>query len=151
MEGELNIRSFEAGDQEQARWLILEGLGEHFGSIDETLNPDLDDILHNYIRAGHVFVVGCMGQDIVGTGALINRGEGISELVRISTRKDSRRRSVGQVIITSLVNLVRLRWHDVITFYKRLDFVEYERTALGVSLELLLAALEQGDTYGTSG
>ena len=163
MEGELYIRSFEAGDQVQARWLVLEGLGEHFGSIDETLNPDLDDILHNYIRAGHVFVVGCMGREIVGTGALINRGEGISELVRISTRKDSRRRSVGQVIITSLVNLARLRgdwriivktnasWHDVITFYKRLDFVEYERTALGVSLQLLLAALEQGDTYGTSG
>src|SRR6266567_3840142 len=108
MEGELYIRSFEAGDQVQARWLVLEGLGEHFGSIDETLNPDLDDILHNYIRAGHVFVVGCMGREIVGTGALINRGVGISELVRISTRKDSRRRSVGRVIITSLVNLARL-------------------------------------------
>jgi hypothetical protein len=37
MEGELCIRSCEAGDQEQARWLILQGLGEHFGSIDETL------------------------------------------------------------------------------------------------------------------
>jgi hypothetical protein len=35
-------------------------------------------------------------------------------------------------------------WHDVINFYKRLDFVEYERTALGVGLELLLAAPEPG-------
>jgi hypothetical protein len=86
MEGELSIRSFEAGDQGQARWLILEGLGEHFGSIDETRNPDLDDILHNYIRAGHVFVVGCMGREIVGTGALIRHSLRTSELVRISTR-----------------------------------------------------------------
>jgi hypothetical protein len=31
----LHIRTFEVGDQEQARWLILEGLGEHFGYIDE--------------------------------------------------------------------------------------------------------------------
>ena len=62
MEGELCIRSFEVGDQEQARWLILEGLGEHFGYIDETLNPDLDDILHNYIIPGHDFVVACMGR-----------------------------------------------------------------------------------------
>lgn len=73
MEHELSIRSFEAGDQEQARWLILEGLGEPFGSIDETCNPDVDDILHHYVRAGHVFMVGCMGREIVGTGALIRR------------------------------------------------------------------------------
>jgi ribosomal protein S18 acetylase RimI-like enzyme len=152
MEGELCIRSFEVGDQEQARWLILEGLGEHFGYIDETLNPDLDDILHNYIIPGHVFVVACMGREIVGTGALISLGEGLSEMVRISTRKDYRRRGIGQAIITYLVNVSRQRddrriivktnasWHDAINLYKRLDFVEYGRTTIGVSLELLLAA-----------
>src|SRR5437763_14720704 len=109
MEGELYIRSFEAGDQEQARWLILEGPGEHFGSIDETRNPDVDDSMHRYIRAGHVFIVGCMGREIVGTGALIRHSERTSELVRISTRKDVRRRGIGQAIITSLVNIARLR------------------------------------------
>jgi GNAT superfamily N-acetyltransferase len=156
MESELCIRSFEVGDQEQARWLILEGLGEHFGYIDETLNPDLDDILHTYLRAGHVFVVAYKGRELVGTGALLSHGAGISELVRISTRKDYRRRGIGQAIVTYLVNVARLRgdrriivktnasWHDAIHLYKRLDFVEYGRTALGVGLELLLAAPEQG-------
>jgi GNAT superfamily N-acetyltransferase len=156
MESELCIRSFEVGDQEQARWLILEGLGEHFGYIDETLNPDLDDILHTYLRAGHVFVVAYKGRELVGTGALLSHGAGISELVRISTRKDYRRRGIGRAIITSLVNVARQRgdqriivktnasWHDAIHLYKRLDFVEYGRTALGVGLELLLAAPEQG-------
>ncbi len=152
MEGELCIRSFEVDDQQQARWLILQGLGEHFGYIDETLNPDLDDILHNYIIPGHVFVVACMGDEIVGTGALILHGEGLSEMVRISTRKDYRRRGIGQAIIAYLVNVARQRgdrriivktnasWHDAINLYKRLDFVEYGRTAIGVGLELLLAA-----------
>jgi GNAT superfamily N-acetyltransferase len=152
MEGELYIRSFEVGDQQQARWLILQGLGEHFGYIDETLNPDLDDILHNYIIPGHVFVVACMGREIVGTGALILHGEGLSEMVRISTRKDYRRRGIGQAIITYLVNVARQRgdrriivktnasWNDAINLYKGLDFVEYGRTAIGVGLELLLAA-----------
>ncbi len=151
MEGELFIRSFEAGDQEQARWLILEGLGEHFGSIDETRNPDVDDIVHHSLRAGHVFLVGCIGREIVGTGALIGHSERTSELVRISTRKDVRRRGIGRAIITALVNIARLRgdrrivaktnasWHEVITFSKCLGFVEYEQTALGVSLELLAA------------
>ncbi len=152
MEGELFIRSFEVGDQEQARRLILEGLGEHFGYIDDTLNPDLDDILHNYLRAGHVFVVACIGQELVGTGALLSHGEGISEMVRISTRRDYRRRGIGQAIVTYLVNVARQRsdrriivktnasWHDAIHLYKRLDFVEYSRTALSIGLELLLAA-----------
>jgi GNAT superfamily N-acetyltransferase len=156
MEGELCIRSFEVDDQEQACWLILEGLGEHFGYIDETLNPDLDDILHNYLRAGHIFVVACMGRELVGTGALISRGEGISEMVRISTRKTYRRQGIGQAIVTSLVNVARQRgdwriivktnasWHDAIHLYQRLGFVEYGRTALGVGLELLLTTPEQG-------
>jgi len=156
MEGELCIRSFEVDDQEQARWLILEGLGEHFGYLDVTLNPDLDDILHNYIIPGHIFVVAYMGRELVGTGALILHGEGISEMVRISTRKTYRRRGIGQAIVTSLVNVARQRgdrriiaktnasWHDAIHLYKRLGFVEYGRTALGVGLELLLTAPEQG-------
>jgi len=156
MEDELYIRSFEAGDQEQARWLILEGLGEHFGYLDETLNPDLDDILHTYLRAGHVFVVACMGRELVGTGALILHGEGISEMVRISTRKTYRRRGIGQAIVTYLVDVARQRgdrriilktnasWHDAIHLYQRLGFVEYERTALGVGLELLLTTVTHG-------
>jgi GNAT superfamily N-acetyltransferase len=152
MEDGLYIRSFEVGDQQQARWLILEGLGEHFGYIDETLNPDLDDILHNYLRAGHGFVVACIGRELVGTGALLSHGEGLSEMVRISTRKDYRRRGIGQAIVTYLVNVARQRgdrriivktnasWHDAINLYERLDFVEFGRTASGVGLELLLAA-----------
>ena len=156
MEDELCIRAFGAGDQEQARWLILQGLGEHFGYIDETLNPDLDDILHNYIVPGHVFVVAYMERELVGTGALLPHGEGISELVRISTRKAYRRRGIGQAIVTYLVNIARQRgdrriivktnasWHDAIHLYTHLGFVAYGHTALGVALELLLAAPEQG-------
>src|SRR5713226_665110 len=153
MEGELCIRSFEVGDQEQALWLILEGLGEPFGYINEKLNPDLDDILQNYIKQGHVFVVACIGREMVGTGALILHGEGISEMVRISTRKTYRRRGIGQAIVTDLVDVARQRgdrriivktnasWHDAIHLYQRLGFVEYERTALGVGLELLLTTV----------
>jgi putative acetyltransferase len=101
---------------------------------------------------GYVFVVACIGRELVGTGALLLHGEGISELVRILTRKDYRRRGIGQTIVTYLVSIARQRgdrriivktnvsWHVAIHLYKRLGFVEYGRTARGVDLELLLAA-----------
>ena len=38
------IRNFEHADQEVVRWLIIEGLGEHWGSIDLSLNQDLNDM-----------------------------------------------------------------------------------------------------------
>ena len=65
------IRSFEPRDQTAARQLILAGLGEHFGWIDETCNPDLDDVTANYVEPGHVFLVAEIGGELVGTGGLI--------------------------------------------------------------------------------
>ncbi len=38
MTSPLTIRPFAPGDQEAARRLILEGLVEHFGFVDEALN-----------------------------------------------------------------------------------------------------------------
>lgn len=35
--------------QERAIAIILEGLEERFGFLDQTLNPDLRDIQHHYI------------------------------------------------------------------------------------------------------
>ncbi|CAA9269377.1 MAG: hypothetical protein AVDCRST_MAG93-2561, partial [uncultured Chloroflexia bacterium] len=40
----LAIRPFTPADQKAARDLVLDGLGEHFGWIDTSRNPDLDDI-----------------------------------------------------------------------------------------------------------
>ena len=41
---ELKIMPFSPVHQEEARRLILEGLGEHWGWIDEKINTDLEDI-----------------------------------------------------------------------------------------------------------
>ena len=147
------IRPFEAVDQAVARRLILEGLGEHFGFIDETLNPDIDDITANYIVAGHVFVVVQDRNDIVGTGALVFRGEGIGQMVRVSVRSDYRRRGIGKAVAEHLIGVARQRglrrllvetnsdWYDAIGLYKRLGFVEYRRSAIGVCMVLDLSQL----------
>lgn len=42
------VGEFHPVDQEAVRSLILAGLGEHWGYIDEGLNPDLRDIASTY-------------------------------------------------------------------------------------------------------
>ena len=45
---EIEIRPFQPENQEDAKNLILAGLGEHWGFIDLTKNPDLDNITATY-------------------------------------------------------------------------------------------------------
>ncbi|MGC8781077.1 MAG: hypothetical protein ACP5UQ_09455, partial [Anaerolineae bacterium] len=65
------IRPFAPTDQPAVRRLILEGLGEHFGVIDETLNPDIDDIAAHYTARGHVFLVAVADDEVIGSAALV--------------------------------------------------------------------------------
>jgi ribosomal protein S18 acetylase RimI-like enzyme len=144
------IRPFEERDQTAARRLILQGLGEHFGFIDESLNPDLNDIMTIYVRAGHSFLVAYSGPELVGTGALITVSSDTGRIVRISTHGDYRRRGIGRTIVTSLLDQARERgyrrvlvetnndWYDAIGLYQRLGFVEYGRNEYGVGMALEL-------------
>ena len=146
----LRIRPFKASDQEAARRLILAGLGEHFGWIDEARNPDLDDIAAHYAAPGHAFVVVQLGDELVGTGALVSEGEGTGRLVRMSVSKEHRRRGIGRALVDYLTAEARRRgysrllvetnndWCDAIGLYERCGFVEYDRDAASVYLALPL-------------
>ena len=72
---DIRIRLFEPEDQAGARRLINEGLGEHFGYVDESQNPDLDDIHNCYVEAGNTFLVTVSGGTVVGTVALLSENE----------------------------------------------------------------------------
>ena len=41
---DLVIRTFASEDQVEVATLILAGLAEHWGEVDESLNPDVDDL-----------------------------------------------------------------------------------------------------------
>ncbi len=56
MSGDLiHLRPFCAADQDAAGALILLGLGEHFGDLDPSLNPDLHNITVSYLDCGQAF------------------------------------------------------------------------------------------------
>jgi GNAT superfamily N-acetyltransferase len=131
----ITVRAFTSADQDAAKALILGGLEEHWGTLDLSLNPDLDDIGQSYGRG--LFLVACCGERIVGTGALLlcAPDDGRSaQIVRMSVAADMRRCGIGRRILGELCDLARARgvrrlvlettsgWHEVIAFYRTFGF-----------------------------
>lgn len=146
------LRAFAPDDQPAARALILEGLGERFGFIDETRNPDVDDIAAHYLTPGHLFLVAELAGVVVGTGALLFEDDGATcQLARVSTRRDLRRQGIARLIVAALLAEARQRgrrrawvetnetWHEAIALYQRLGFTITERRDGLVFLALRLA------------
>ncbi len=144
----LSIRPFQAKDQKAARQVILDGLGGHFGYIDESLNPDIDDIMASYIVPGHVFVVAEVRGNLVGTGALAIEREDIGRIVRLSVQSEHRRKGIGSALMRHLVGIARHSglkrllvetsndWHDAIGLYMSCGFLEYRRDDVSVYMAL---------------
>ncbi len=146
----LSIRSFEPRDQDAARHLILAGLGEHFGWIDETRNPDLDDITANYIARGATFLIAEIDGQLVGTGALIAESADTGRIVRMSVSRLHRRKGIGRALVGQLLDVAKGKgfiqvrvstddgWEDAIGLYRHCGFSEYQRGERGVHLLKLM-------------
>lgn len=129
---EVVIRDFKPEDQQAARSLILQGLAERWGDLDETLNPDLDDIACTY--ADGVFLVAVQDGQLIATGALIPEGDGVGRIVRMSVARSHRRRGIGRQLLQALrewahaLGYHRLvlettsTWADAIAFYQAHGF-----------------------------
>jgi GNAT superfamily N-acetyltransferase len=128
----IKIVPFQRIDQEAVKTLILDGLVEHWGYLDEEKNPDLDDIADSYAHG--IFMVAWLDGEIVGTGAFIPHSDIVVEIVRMSVLKELRMHGIGRKILGELcsradqvgykrVILETTRaWKDVIAFYLKLGF-----------------------------
>ncbi|MFZ6029482.1 MAG: GNAT family N-acetyltransferase [Chloroflexota bacterium] len=123
----LTISRFQPQDQNAAKALILAGLAEHWGFLDTTRNPDLNDIAASYAEA--VFLVARINGKLVGTGALVPRTVESAEIVRMSVDRSVRRQGIGQAILRALLEHAcqagfrritletTASWEEVIAFY----------------------------------
>ncbi|MEI7754467.1 MAG: GNAT family N-acetyltransferase [Actinomycetota bacterium] len=100
-----DVSEFQPGDQDAVRSLILAGLGEHWGHIDESLNPDLADIASTYGH-GRTLVVRRTGE-IVATGTIVPRDESTAEILRMSVAADQRRSGLGRLVVEELLRTAR--------------------------------------------
>ncbi len=145
---DLIIRTFKPADQQAARALILAGLGEHFGWVDETRNPDLEDIAASYAPPCRTFLVAVAGDTLVGTGALRRTDRQSGEIVRVSVRRDWRGQGIGRLLVARLLEQAREQglkrvvvetnndWYDAIGLYRRCGFVPYAEDDESIYLAL---------------
>jgi GNAT superfamily N-acetyltransferase len=99
---DIRIERFDPAMQDAFRTLVLDGMAERWGVVDESLNTDLDDIDAHYGSDCVLIAVDC-GM-VVGTGILLIRAtEG--EIVRMSVHRDYRRRGIARQVLAELVNL----------------------------------------------
>ena len=97
----MEIRPFRPEDQPAAQALILAGLAAHWGWLDPTLNPDLEDIAASY---GHgLFLVQYDEGRLVGTGAVVPEGAGVGRIVRMSVDRGERRKGYGRALLQALI------------------------------------------------
>jgi ribosomal protein S18 acetylase RimI-like enzyme len=128
----LTVRPFVSSDQAAAHALIIEGLTEHWGVADDTLNTDLVDIAQSY--QDDIFLVAVADEGrLIGTGGCRLRGA-VGEIVRMSVHKQWRRRGVATGIADALVDAARARgvtelvletqatWPDARGFYEGYGF-----------------------------
>lgn len=128
----IKIFPFQPTDQPAVKALILDGLVDHWGFLDESKNPDLDNIATTY--ADGTFLVAWLDEEIIGTGAFKPYSATQVEIVRMSVKKDLRRQGIGQQILSELCKIATEKgyaevilettetWQDVIDFYLSYGF-----------------------------
>ena len=138
-EKRLSIVPFRPEDQRPAKALILAGMEEHWGVLDESKNPDLDDIASSY--ADGVFLVAWQDGEMVGRGAFRPVSDETVEIVRMSVRKEKRRQGIGGEILAELcwrayrqgykrvILETTASWEEVVAFYRAFGFEVTHRMA----------------------
>ncbi|WP_158289459.1 GNAT family N-acetyltransferase [Paenibacillus flagellatus] len=130
----------------EAKRLVLEGLKEHFGFLDESLNPDLDDIAQSYADKGHVFLTGSVDDRVVCCGALVEADEATGRIVRMSVGKPYRRNGLASRLIDALERKAKERgytsvmlktihdWSDAVGFYESKGYAVVGREGRSVKM-----------------
>ena len=147
---DVTIRPFLPDDQSSARQIILEGLGEHFGFINPTLNPDLVDIETSYLKRGYLFLIAEREGTMVGTGALVTESGDTARIVRLSVVRNQRGFGIGRLLVEHIIEAAKQGtfnqivvetnhdWYPAIKLYESCGFRQFAKDEENVHLQLIL-------------
>jgi GNAT superfamily N-acetyltransferase len=123
----IDVHTLRIDEHDAVRSLILSGLVEHWGTIDQRLNRDLDDLAATYAKG--TILVACDGGEVVGTGTVFPRDHASAEIVRMSVSPAYRRTGLGRRLVDELVKTAQewamsrvvletsAHWTEVVQFY----------------------------------
>jgi GNAT superfamily N-acetyltransferase len=121
--------------EESAKLIILEGLAERFGYLDDSYNSDLNDIMGNYMDKGNSFMIGVIQGNVICTGALTNESKQIGRIERMSVKREFRGKGYAKLMLSTLEKEAKKRgyqkliietnrdWESAIELYKRNGFI----------------------------
>lgn len=98
----IRIERFDPAMQDAFRTLVLDGMAERWGAVDESLNTDLSDVSSRYDN--DCVLVAVDSATLVGTGILVIR-DAEGEIVRMSVHRNYRRRGIATQVLAELVDL----------------------------------------------
>jgi N-acetylglutamate synthase-like GNAT family acetyltransferase len=143
------VRRFDARDQSRCRQIILSGLADHFGFIDEARNPDLDNIEKSYLAQGNEFYVADEDGKLVGTAGLLFE-PGRARIVRMSVAHGHRRKGIATALLSRCIVAAREsgvpeivaftvpHWPDAVGFYLSSGFKQFGKDDEDIHLKFTL-------------
>jgi ribosomal protein S18 acetylase RimI-like enzyme len=130
----LKIKLLTKENSSTAACLIESGLKEYFPNYDSKYNPDLLNLYDYYNKSRNIFLVGMINDTIVATGGLILEKNSTGRIVRMSIKKEYRRRGYATKILKAIekkafdqgYKIIVLEttktWQEAISFYQRNNY-----------------------------
>jgi GNAT superfamily N-acetyltransferase len=130
-ESQMQIQAIKEEQCPEAKEVILGGFLERFGFIDQSLNPDIQDIWKEYMQGDDLFYVGMDGKRMVCTGAIRRESRDTFQVVRMSVVKAYRKHGLGRRMLAHLEDKAQSlgarrliletnkQWADAIHFYQK--------------------------------
>jgi ribosomal protein S18 acetylase RimI-like enzyme len=130
----LIMEELTAETEQAARELILTGFLDYFSMIDDTLNPDVYNLLEYYSHRDHLLLVGRIDSEVVCTGGLVKETDDSARIVRMSVSKKYRNLGIASIFLKALEKEARSRnyrniliettadWESPIHLYKKFNY-----------------------------
>lgn len=144
---DMHFRPIDSATEIAARQIIIDGLTEHFGRYDGSLNPDVDGLVACYNRPGNVFLVGLVGGKVVCTGGLCKEDETTGRIVRMSVARPHRGKGCAFLMLKQLEEQAAIMgyqsivletnndWDDALRLYGRWGYRVVRRDEEGTHFE----------------
>ncbi|WP_051412146.1 GNAT family N-acetyltransferase [Halonatronum saccharophilum] len=102
--------------------------------------------MKNYIEKSETFLIGLYEDDLICTGGLIKEDKYTGRIVRMSVKKEYRRKGLATLLLKNLEGIAKKKgynkivlettkeWIKVIKLYKNNGYIEFERIEENVHL-----------------